>query len=378
MNLKEEYTDPSKPGSFSGKSTFIKELKKRNKKIDKKKVSEWLTSEDSYTLHKPIRKKYKRNKIIVSGIDDTWQADLNDMTKISEYNDGFKFILTVIDVFSKYAWAIPLKNKSSKSVVDAFKKILEDGRKPKRLQTDAGNEFLNKDLKNLLKDVKMYIVNSEVKASVVERFNRTLKEKMWRFFTFKRSYRYVDVLEKLDSYNNTYHRTIKTYPSNVNKKNEDKIWSNIYGYNKKDGDQKSVIKFKFNVGDKVRISKTKNIFEKGYTANWTREIFIIEKTLPRVPPAYIIKDLKNEIIHGIFYEEILQKVQHNDDDLYYIENILQEKTIRGKKQYLVKWLGYPDKFNSWEPIKNFVDFHNELDINTDKNQEKNKQIEFSI
>ena len=142
----------------------------------------------------------------------------------------------------------------------------------------------------------MYVLNSEMKASVIERFNRTLKEKMWRYFTFKQSHRYIDILQDIVySYNHTFHRTIKTSPNEVNKINEELIFKNIYGYSKDLGDS-TVVKNKFKVGDKVRISKYKNIFEKSYTPNWTREIFIVDKILPRVPTVYILKDQNNEII----------------------------------------------------------------------------------
>ena len=116
--------------------------------------------------------------------------------------------------------------------MNGFKKIFSYNRIPKRIQTDKGNEFLNKNLVNYLKtfknNIKLYTLNSEMKASVVERFNRTLKEKMWRYFTFKQTYRYLDIIHDLiKSYNNTHHRTIKTTPTNVNKENEKEIWSNI-------------------------------------------------------------------------------------------------------------------------------------------------------
>ena len=154
IDFKTEYTQANLPGSFSGQSVFFKELFKRypNKKIDKKEIQNWLLDQDTYN-----KKKFKRNKIIVNGIDDTWQADLVDLSNLSEVNDDYKWLLTVIDVFSKFAWAIPLKNKQSNSVVEGFQKILQSGRYPNKLQTDQGNEFLNKNLKKLLKNVNMYM-----------------------------------------------------------------------------------------------------------------------------------------------------------------------------------------------------------------------------
>ena len=227
----------------------------------------------------------------------------------------------------------------------------------------------------------MYVLNSEMKASVIERFNRTLKEKMWRYFTFKQSHRYIDILQDIVySYNHTFHRTIKTSPNEVNKINEELIFKNIYGYSKDLGDS-TVVKNKFKVGDKVRISKYKNIFEKSYTPNWTREIFIVDKILPRVPTVYILKDQNNEIIQGIFYEQQMEKIFKNDD-IYYVEKIIKSrKNKKGIKEYFIKWLGYPDKFNSWEPLKNIIELNDQI-IDENKlhlsDEQKNKRLIFSV
>lgn len=339
------YFIPLTPSSFSGISSFSKEIK--SKKISRQNIKKFLLEQETYTLHRPFIKKFKRSKVMVSGIDDVWQADLVDVSKISKNNKGFKFLLTVIDVFSKFAWVEPIKKKTSHEIVKAFKKIIVN-RKPNKIQTDKGTEFLNKDVQDYLNknNFKIYTTNSELKASIVERFNRTLKEKMWRYFTFKNNDKYTDVLDDLiHSYNNTYHRTIKTKPYLVSLKNESIIYKNIYGYDKQIGDD-SIIEPKFTIGDKVRISKNKKIFEKGYTPNWTREIFQIQNVILKNPPIYIIKDLNNETIEGSFYEEELQKI-NKKDEVYTIDKILRKRQRNNKKEYFVSWLGYPKSFNSW-------------------------------
>ena len=180
--LEKLYYDPKQPGSYSGYYGFRKTL--RDEKIKNKKLKEWLMDQETYTLHRPLRKKFKRNRIVVYGKDNTWQADLIDLQDLASINSNYKYLLTVIDVFSKYAWVVPLKNKTNKIVIEAFKKIFKN-RKPERLHTDQGQEFLGKECQKYLKNEKVsfYILNSEMKASIVERFNRTLKEKMWRYFT---------------------------------------------------------------------------------------------------------------------------------------------------------------------------------------------------
>lgn len=269
--LEEIYNDASQPGSLSGLENFHRVLKNKKIKINRPELKNWLSTQNVYTRHKPIVKKFQRNKVITRGIDDLWQIDLADLQKISKYNDNNRYLVTCIDVFSKFAWVVPIKNKKSDTVLEAFKFIINSsGRKPNFLQSDQGTEFLNSKFKEYLSeiDVGFYYVNSELKASVIERFNRTIKEKIYKYFTLKNTERYIDILGTLvNTYNNSYHRSIKTLPSKVNKENEKKIHQILY---KKDSRDKV---FNFEVGQTVRITKYKHIFEKGYTPKWTDEIF---------------------------------------------------------------------------------------------------------
>lgn len=301
--LKNIYYKANNSGSFSGVQSLYRHVKEKKLPITFNQVKNWLYKQEVYTLHKPIKKRFKRNKVIVFGIDDTWQADLVDVQKLAKFNKGNKYLLTCIDLFSKYAWVVPLQDKSGKSIINAFSEIFKE-RIPKKIQTDKGKEFLNQNFKIFLKskNVSLYQINTEMKACIVERFNRTLKEKMWRYFTSSKKSEYLKVLDKIvKSYNNSYHRSIKMKPSNVGIKNSDIVFKNLYG------EMDQLIKFKFNIGDKVRIAKYKTIFDKGYTSNWTKEIFFISNRIPRYPPVYEIIDFNNEIIEGIFYESELQK-----------------------------------------------------------------------
>ena len=168
---------------------------------------------------------------------------------------------------------------------------------------------------------------------------------MWKYFTFKFTLRYVDVLPSLlKSYNHTKHRSIRLQPSHVTKSNENQVWNNLYG-----SLVRRPVHFKFQINDSVRISKVKRTFEKGYLPNWTEEIFTITERIPRQPPVYRLKDYSGEIVEGVFYEAELQKVE-KVDEVYHIEKVLNHRTRRGKKEYYVKWKGYPDKFNSWVDV----------------------------
>jgi hypothetical protein len=349
-NLLEYYNDPKNPGSYSGINTFYKTLKKLNIPVSHNSLKKLLSEQDEYLLHKPLRKKFKRNQILSFGINDTWQADLVDLTKLSRHNNGFKYLLTCIDVFSKKAWVQPLKDKTGISITHAFSKIFQEA-SPKKIQTDKGKEFLNSNFANLLQKQKvhLYQLNSELKASVVERFNRTIKEKMWRYFTKNNTSKYIDIIQELvSSYNKTYHRSIKMSPLDVSTKNQNKVYENHYGnFN----DQ--VVSFKFQINDRVRVAKYKTLFDKGYTANWSKETFIINKQILRYPPVYELKDLNNEIIEGVFYEYELQKV-YKLENVYQIDKILRKREKNGKKEYFVSWKGYPSKFNTWISSEDFV------------------------
>ena len=350
--LSSTYLDPSQPASFGGLDAVYRAVKEKGKnKISRKQVRDWLSQQDVYTLHKPARRRYKRSRVIVPGIDAEFQADLVDVQNLSRYNKGYKYLLTCIDIFSKYAWVVPLKTKQGQELVKAFQIILSSGRKPNKLQTDQGTEFLNRVFQKFLRDnnIDFFTVNSGLKASVVEGFNRTFKNKMYKYLTAKNTLTYINVLSKLvSSYNNTYHRSIKMKPSQVTKKNEAKVWDTLYG-----DDVQKPVRYKFKVGDRVRISKVKRMFEKSYLPNFTEEIFTVYKRMTRQVPVYKLKDDAGEILDGTFYEPELQKIIKNDD-VYRVEKILQKRKRKGIVEYFVKWKDYPDKFNSWEPESNIL------------------------
>ncbi|CAM5089283.1 unnamed protein product [Eretmochelys imbricata] len=353
--LKKIYYTPGEVGSFGGVNPLFQVAKKHSKTLNRRQVTAWLSDQDAYTLHKPARIHFKRNKTIVSDVDAQWQADLVDMHQFSKKNSNFKYILTVVDILSKYAWALGLRDKMSGEVSKAFKAIFSEGRVPQKLQTDWGKEFLNKPLSRLLKryGIHHFVTNNEVKAGVVERFNRTLKTRMWRYFTANNTFRYIDVLpDFIKSYNQSFHRTIHTRPTDVNPSNSLKVWKMVYG----DGFKIKPVVAPFRKGNHVRLSKTKGAFEKGYEQTFTDEIFIVDEALTRGQrPVYQLKDYEGETVTGSFYPEELQKVNPKRDRIYRVEKVLAEKGKGRKKQLLVKWLGWPDKFNSWVKASQLCD-----------------------
>ena len=300
----------------------------------------------SKELHKPKRKNYLRRKIIVNHIDEIFAADLVEMQKFSKINKGYRYLLTCIDIFSKYAFAIPLKDKKGITIKNALQKIFNK-RKPKFLWTDNGKEFYNNQVNDLLEknNIKLYSTNnSEIKSSVIERFNRTFKNMMYKKFTENNNTIFYNIIDKLvNEYNNKYHRTIKMTPVEASKKiNENKI-KQIYDFEKTN----KIAKFK--IGDHVRISLNKNIFEKSYETNWTEEIFVIYDIKYSNVPYYYLKDLNDEKLDGTFYEQELQKTNLT---LYVIEKIIKTKNDK----LFVKWRGYNNSFNSWINKKDVIKY----------------------
>ena len=216
-------------------------------------------------LHKPIIRKFKKRKVYSTFKDNIWGVDLADMQLLSKYNKGIRFLLCIIDIFSKYAWVVPLKDKKGISIVNAFQMILkQSNRKPNKIWVDKGSEFYNAYFKKWLRDndIVMYSTHNEGKSVVAERFIRTLKSKIYKYMTSISKNVYIDKLDDIvDKYNNTYHTTIKMKPADVK--------DNTYINDDKESNNKDP---KFKVGDHVRIRKYKNSFAKGYMPNWSEEV----------------------------------------------------------------------------------------------------------
>ena len=251
-------------------------------------------------LHKPIIRKFEKRRVYSTFKVNIRGVDLAYMQLLSKYNKGITFLLCVIDIFSKYAWVVPLKDKKGISIVKAFQNILKQSnskRKPNKIWVDKGSEFYNAYFKKWLRDndIVMYSTHNEGKSVVAERFIRTLKSKIYKYMTSISKNVYIDKLDdRVDEYNNTYHTTIKMKPIDVK--------DNTYINTSKEIDNKDP---KFKVGDCVRISKYKNIFAKGYMLNWSEEVFVIKKVKNTIPWTYAINDLNGEEIIGTFYKKEL-------------------------------------------------------------------------
>lgn len=296
----------------------------------------------AYELHKPAKIKINRRHVIIKGIDDLYQSDLIEMIPYAKENNQNKYILVVINAYSKYAWAEAIRSKSAKDVAQAMHKILKKiKRPPKHIQTDMGKEFYNKHFKALMVKYNIchYSTYSTMKACIAERFIKTLKSMLYKEFSARGNFKWVQLLRSLiKKYNSTVHRTTNFKPCDVNKNT---ILS-CYNY------KQLFMKPKFNVGDFVRISKHRKTFNRGYLPSWTTEVFEIYDVLSTSPPTYLLQDLDKCKIKGAFYKEELQKTKYPDK--YLVEKIIRRK---GQRVY-VKWLGFPNSKNSWINVSDII------------------------
>ena len=383
--LRQIYYNPKYATAFSGFNKLWLTVKSHGKNISRQQLQDWLASQDVYTSHHPIVYRFKRRRVITRGINDVWDADLADMSGLSEENDDVSYLLIVIDIFSRYLYVEPMKNKSNASTLAAIKRVFGTaGSQPETFRSDAGKEFLGKGVKNYLGDREIYqqVTQGDKKANYAERAIRTIKGKIYKYLYYKRTKRYIDVLSDLvQGYNNCYHRGIKMMPSDVTKENEMKVWSQQYVQetrkkteNRQSGESRgirsgsssrtnrrkanaraSVGKLKFKRGDMVRVSNARTPFSRGFGQTFSEEIFRVEQCFPTVPPTYMLKDLNGEKVRGLFYdpEMVLVKGKTKDSE-YLMEKILARRTVKGQKQVLIKWKGYSNAFNSWEPESNLV------------------------
>lgn len=298
-------------------------------------------------LHKPARRNFARRRVILKGIDDLVQFDLCEFQTLAKENDSYRYILTGINCFSKMGFAVPVKNKTAKEIALATEKILKQSKyRFKFCQTDQGNEFKGA-FTDLMKkyNIHHYHSYSELKASICERFNRTLKNKIYFSMSLRGSLRYIDHLtEIVNKYNNTFHRTIKMKPRDVNKRNEKLLLNTVYNY------KRPLMKPKFSVGDYVRVSKTRYVFTRGFHPSWSAELFRIHSINRKYPITYRLTDYYGkEIIKGAFYEMELQKTRNKN--LHLVEKILKR---RGNK-VLVRWFGYGEESDSWEKASDILE-----------------------
>jgi hypothetical protein len=303
-----KYRDLKQPGAFSSRSGFLKSNK--NLINDKELVEKALLGLRGYSLHVPVKKRFRRRRVYSPGIDNQWAIDLLDMRRWNRSNFGTNYILCVVDVFSKMAWMEAIKNKTAESVVAAMQNVVKrTNRKCVNLQSDEGLEFLNRKMKRftLENEINHFVVYSPMKCCIAERFFRTIGQKISRYMTEYNTKRFIDKLHFFEfQYNHSYHRSIAMKPIEVNKENEMDVWHTLYGEKTKD---KKPQKVTFKVGDAVLRSRKKSLFEKGYSKYFEETVYFIKSIKNTNPPMYVLCDDKGQVVKGAYYRgELLRKV----------------------------------------------------------------------
>jgi len=374
--LEKAYLTPSHAASFSSAQKLRlgllskKQTSKRGVQVrvpPLKLIQQWLQEKRPHTLHKPARKNYKMKKVIVAGVNIQLQMDLIDMQAWASGNDGFRYILLAIDCFSRFGYARPLKTKQGQLVNKNMESILVEAekridRRIKYIQVDQGTEFYNKHVKGMLENrhVSLFSTKSPTKAQMVERLIRTLRSRQERYNTFRGKRRWVESFPLLvNSYNKTIHSSLpeKMTPADVNLKNERLVWRHLYADVLLKTPKSLEIKLKalkngrpifqkkeskrFNVGDPVRLSKRKQLFEKAYYQNYTDEIFFVAHvSKSTVPPTFRVADVEGELLEGIFYSQELTPVRFDEKDnkkhsvkgkIYAVESVLKEEVRKDGK-----------------------------------------------
>lgn len=306
-------------------------------------IKQFLSDIDAYSLQKRVQRKFKRRHIITDSIDTIWDGDLQDVRNISKYNDGIQYILVLQDIFSRFLFTAPLKQKTAAEVIKGLRSIFAKGRKPKVLRTDKGSEFKNKWVKSFLKKEEVHSIytENETKSNFAERSIQKLENRLHRMFVQKDSYKFVDELANItQSINATPTRPLGDMaPVDVTKDTEGEARFSAFlerTKNDKQTNEKRVsLKgkkqrkryFKFKVNDRVRISHLKHTFQREYDQKWTGEIFVITHRFRRQGiEVYRLKDYADESISGTFYAQELQKVNKKEDTVWKVDKILKERT----------------------------------------------------
>ena len=341
--LKSIYYDASHEAGFGTLEKLV-----AASKLSKSVVLSWMRRQPTYTLHKSRRKTIKPvHSYRISGPSIQFQADLVDYSKYASSNRGYKFILMIMDIFSKKAWSFPLKTKSGREVAAILQDLFDVIPRPNRLQVDEGREFYNRHVRDVMEknNIELFSIFSPHKCAHVERLNRTIKNKLEKIFTASNNKNWIDVLDDvISAYNNSVHSSTKKRPNEVNENNRWEVFDAIAQRTQAQTKKQKVL----SVGTRVRISREKGIFGRGYDKNWSEEEFSISQILRTTSGLimYKIKDQQGETIRGSFYPQEVQEITR-EDEIYQIDSILSTRRHRGKKQLLVHWSGFPSTMNSW-------------------------------
>ena len=356
--LKKIYYDPHHPGSFSGFDKLYRTVRKEGKYVlGKTKIRKWLETQETYGLHRQVNRKFRRRRVIVPHINYQWDIYTAVLKSYTKDNDGYGYFVLAIDVFSRYVRTAPLKSLKGTETRDALRSMIEEGSVPRKVRTDKGSEYQNGEVRRLLeeKHVEHFYTQNELKSSYAERCIKTIKSKISRYMTRNQTHRWIDILEPItQSYNSSIHRSIKMAPKKVTKKDEARLWKLQYSLSKRKPIPEGVPhRFVFKKGDTVRISHLRQPFDREYDERWTSEYFIVDsRRIKEGIPYYTLKDTMGDVIEGTFHPSELNRVAITNDTVYRVEKVLR----RRRNEVLVRWMGWPSKYDSWIPKLELKDY----------------------
>lgn len=358
---KEEFmNDYSAPGSPLAFSSPYRIYKHYEKAIPLKTIKKWMHGLDSYTLHKQPRTPRPRNPTYAYKKRYQFQIDLIELGQLAETNDNYRYLLTVIDIFTRFAFVQPLKNKTASVFLEGFKEIMKRAKQfPRKILADRGSEIKNKLFKDYCRRNNVHLLHSDnfVHAPFVERFNRTLKVLMYKYMTANETDRFIDVLQPLvNTYNLRTHRMIGMSPTEA----ENEANAHLIRRRQEERYAERVRQPpRFKKGQTVRVSKQKGQFDRGYDQQFLEEIYRIKRVFTRLPiPTYELETLdRDETVEGNFYANELTEADPPEDEIYKIEKILKRKKDKrsGKILVYVKWKGYRNP--SWIPEEDVIDLN---------------------
>ena len=361
--LSQIYYQPGSQGSYSGAANLMNAFKKLypTQKITKKSVTDFLSKQTPYSLHRNSYKKFARNPLYFPRVNHQMSCDLIDFSSYSRYNKGFKYILVALDGLSRYLYTEKLKTKTGIAIKEGLTKVFEScSELPKVLNSDRGTEFIASVVQKFLKSKNIHFFTShgDMKAANAERVIKTLKTSLYRYFDKTLQRQWVDILPKLtETYNKNYHTSINMSPEDAQEL-PNSIKLSEQSYKKIVNTKKEPAYLK--KGDIVRLNLNLGVLAKNYEQSWSRALYRVAANahynIGGSRPMYEISELNGKCFLGRFLPEELLKVDKKtflDEYNFPIEKVVE----KGKKTSQVKWLGYSNDHNSWvknSTIKNVV------------------------
>ncbi|KAL3072138.1 hypothetical protein niasHT_036140 [Heterodera trifolii] len=303
------YKDLSSPVAFTSVEPLLREARKTQPKINRTDVQNYLATQRTYTLHRQAKRRYRRLPTLAPGLHTEWQADLAILDRLGKQNRGYKYLLVCIDTLSRQVFVEPVKTKTSTNMIIAFGRIFKRSKYiPWKVLTDQGKEFTARAVQQFFraKDVEHFcmLTSPQFHAGMAERANRSIKERLYRYFTERNTYKWIDVVQDIvRAINHSPNSSIGMRPVDVNFKNAEALRQKLHN------SAENVVRRqpKYAVGDRVRIEKYKHVFQKGYLPRFTNELFTVaEVHTERSPVVYRLRDDKNEIISGTVEQQFVQ------------------------------------------------------------------------